>query len=65
LVAADAGDGPELGEEAGAGTVHGEVLPVEPLDAAVAPGDDREPLPIVGDPETEWTPEATELLKGG
>jgi hypothetical protein len=65
LVPADAGDGPELRKESWTVRVHGELAAIEPLDASVAAGDDREALCVSGDSETQGTREGTEVLKSG
>ena len=65
LVPANAGDRPDLREESRAVTVHGELAPVEPLDAAVTSGDGREALGVLDDPEPQRTREFSELLKPG
>src|SRR5262249_33445583 len=53
LPAPNAGNRPELQEQPRAVAVWGEVAPVEPLDPAVAAGDDGEPLDISDDPEAQ------------
>jgi hypothetical protein len=65
LVPANAGDGPDLEEESWAVRVHGELALIEPLDASVAPGDDREAFGVLCHAETEWSREGTEVLKSG
>src|SRR5437764_11638461 len=64
LVPLHARDRPQLSEQAGPVAVDGEVAAIEPLDAAVAAGDDREPLGVGADPEPIRFRECPELLDG-
>ena len=64
LVPPDIRNGPELAKQPGAITVDGECLTVEPLDLAVAPGDDGEPFGVRLDSEAIWLGKCPELLSG-
>jgi hypothetical protein len=64
LVAAHAGNRPDLREEAGAVAVDREIVPVEPLDLAVTAWDCWESLVVLGDTESSGTSESTEFYCG-
>jgi hypothetical protein len=64
LVAPLARDRPELGEQTGPVAADGELSAIEPLDAAGAPGDDREAFAVRLHSEPVRLRKGPELLDG-
>jgi hypothetical protein len=65
LVPFNAGDRPDLREEAWMVAVHCKIATVEPLDLSIAPGDDREPLGISRDSQPKGSGEVSKVMERG